>query len=298
MSTHYIEEAQRLADTVMIMSHGKAVAAGPPSQLVNEYAGSEVLEVYGPPREAGGGRRDRRLEGPADAAHGHERLDPRDRERRRDRDRRRAEAGEPRGRLRAPHRRGDRLMATATVPRAPSRQARAFGDHRRARPRDRQLLLLLARGDVLLDGRADDLPARVRLRVRLARQHASRATTTSTSSGRGSSRRRCSSRARSRRCSARSSSTSSSERTTRSSQRPSTRRSSSRRRRSGSPRGPVSTATCRSSSRWCSGSIPRGGCWRCRSSAGSPASAGRASGSRSPGSPSRSTTSATSSARS
>ena len=42
-------EAQRLADTVMIMSHGKAVAAGPPSQLVSEYAGSEVLEVYGPP---------------------------------------------------------------------------------------------------------------------------------------------------------------------------------------------------------------------------------------------------------
>jgi lipooligosaccharide transport system ATP-binding protein len=49
MSTHYIEEAQRLADTVMIMSHGKAVAAGPPSQLVTEHAGSEVLEVYGPP---------------------------------------------------------------------------------------------------------------------------------------------------------------------------------------------------------------------------------------------------------
>src|SRR5436853_6183227 len=30
MSTHYIEEAQRLADTVLIMSHGSAVAAGPP----------------------------------------------------------------------------------------------------------------------------------------------------------------------------------------------------------------------------------------------------------------------------
>ncbi|HEY6150049.1 MAG TPA: ABC transporter ATP-binding protein, partial [Gaiellaceae bacterium] len=28
MSTHYIEEAQRLADTVLIMSHGRAVAAG------------------------------------------------------------------------------------------------------------------------------------------------------------------------------------------------------------------------------------------------------------------------------
>ena len=45
MSTHYIEEAQRLADTVMIMSHGKAVAAGPPAQLVTEHAGHEVLEV-------------------------------------------------------------------------------------------------------------------------------------------------------------------------------------------------------------------------------------------------------------
>jgi lipooligosaccharide transport system ATP-binding protein len=49
MSTHYIEEAQRLADTVLIMSHGSCVGAGPPSQLVTEYAGREVLEVYGPP---------------------------------------------------------------------------------------------------------------------------------------------------------------------------------------------------------------------------------------------------------
>jgi lipooligosaccharide transport system ATP-binding protein len=49
MSTHYIEEAQRLADRVLIMSHGKAVAEGPPSQLVMEHAGHEVLEVYGPP---------------------------------------------------------------------------------------------------------------------------------------------------------------------------------------------------------------------------------------------------------
>ena len=30
MSTHYIEEAERLCDTVTIMSHGKAVAVGPP----------------------------------------------------------------------------------------------------------------------------------------------------------------------------------------------------------------------------------------------------------------------------
>jgi lipooligosaccharide transport system ATP-binding protein len=49
MSTHYIEEAQRLADTVTIMSHGSAVAVGPPPELVLEHAGHEVIEVYGPP---------------------------------------------------------------------------------------------------------------------------------------------------------------------------------------------------------------------------------------------------------
>jgi lipooligosaccharide transport system ATP-binding protein len=49
MSTHYIEEAERLADTVLIMSHGTAVAAGPPSELVLEHAGREALEVYGAP---------------------------------------------------------------------------------------------------------------------------------------------------------------------------------------------------------------------------------------------------------
>jgi lipooligosaccharide transport system ATP-binding protein len=49
MSTHYIEEAQRLADTVVIMSHGKAVAEGPPARLVEEHAGREAVEVYGPP---------------------------------------------------------------------------------------------------------------------------------------------------------------------------------------------------------------------------------------------------------
>src|SRR5947208_1735154 len=49
MSTHYIEEAQRLADTVLIMSHGRAVAAGPPAQLVAEHAGLQAVEVYGAP---------------------------------------------------------------------------------------------------------------------------------------------------------------------------------------------------------------------------------------------------------
>src|SRR5580765_4196458 len=50
MSTHYIEEAERLADTVLIMSHGVGVARGKPADLVLEHAGREVLEVYGPPK--------------------------------------------------------------------------------------------------------------------------------------------------------------------------------------------------------------------------------------------------------
>src|SRR5919204_239604 len=49
MSTHYIEEAQRLADSVVIMSHGNAVAVGPPAELVAAHAGREAVEVYGPP---------------------------------------------------------------------------------------------------------------------------------------------------------------------------------------------------------------------------------------------------------
>jgi lipooligosaccharide transport system ATP-binding protein len=49
MSTHYIEEAQRLADEVAVMSEGKVVARGRPADLIAKYAGRETAEVYGPP---------------------------------------------------------------------------------------------------------------------------------------------------------------------------------------------------------------------------------------------------------
>jgi lipooligosaccharide transport system ATP-binding protein len=49
MSTHYIEEAERLCDSVTIMSHGKAIAVGSPAELIKRYAGKEAVEVYGPP---------------------------------------------------------------------------------------------------------------------------------------------------------------------------------------------------------------------------------------------------------
>jgi lipooligosaccharide transport system ATP-binding protein len=53
MSTHYIEEAERLCDSVTIMSHGKVVAVGAPSELIREHAGPEALEVYGSPTRLG-----------------------------------------------------------------------------------------------------------------------------------------------------------------------------------------------------------------------------------------------------
>jgi ABC-type multidrug transport system ATPase subunit len=49
MSTHYIEEAQRLADEVAVMTHGKIVDRGKPQELIEKYAGRETAEVYGPP---------------------------------------------------------------------------------------------------------------------------------------------------------------------------------------------------------------------------------------------------------
>jgi lipooligosaccharide transport system ATP-binding protein len=49
MSTHYIEEAQRLADEVAVMHRGKIIARGRPHELIAEHAGRETAEIYGPP---------------------------------------------------------------------------------------------------------------------------------------------------------------------------------------------------------------------------------------------------------
>jgi lipooligosaccharide transport system ATP-binding protein len=47
MSTHYIEEAERLADRVAIVSAGRVVAEGSPAALIRAHAGREVLDVHG-----------------------------------------------------------------------------------------------------------------------------------------------------------------------------------------------------------------------------------------------------------
>jgi lipooligosaccharide transport system ATP-binding protein len=49
MSTHYIEEAERLADEVAVMANGKIISRGKPSELVAQHAGRETAEVYAPP---------------------------------------------------------------------------------------------------------------------------------------------------------------------------------------------------------------------------------------------------------
>ena len=49
MSTHYIEEAERLADIVAVMSAGKVIAQGTPAELTRAHAGERVIEVYGSP---------------------------------------------------------------------------------------------------------------------------------------------------------------------------------------------------------------------------------------------------------
>jgi lipooligosaccharide transport system ATP-binding protein len=49
MSTHYIEEAERLADEVAVMHKGRVIARGRPATLIDEHAGSHTAEVYAPP---------------------------------------------------------------------------------------------------------------------------------------------------------------------------------------------------------------------------------------------------------
>jgi lipooligosaccharide transport system ATP-binding protein len=50
MSTHYIEEAERLADEVAVMTHGKIISRGRPAELIAQHAGRETAEVYAPPQ--------------------------------------------------------------------------------------------------------------------------------------------------------------------------------------------------------------------------------------------------------
>lgn len=63
MSTHYIEEAERLADEVAVVNAGKVIARGTPADLIREHAGKRTVEIYGPPHELDEHREKLELEG-------------------------------------------------------------------------------------------------------------------------------------------------------------------------------------------------------------------------------------------
>jgi lipooligosaccharide transport system ATP-binding protein len=50
MSTHYIEEAERLSDEVAVMHRGRVIARGRPADLIAEHAGTHTAEVYAAPQ--------------------------------------------------------------------------------------------------------------------------------------------------------------------------------------------------------------------------------------------------------
>jgi ABC-2 type transport system ATP-binding protein len=52
LTTHYLEEAQLLADRVAIMHHGKIIASGTPDEIISEHGSGERLEVRGDGRLA------------------------------------------------------------------------------------------------------------------------------------------------------------------------------------------------------------------------------------------------------
>ena len=45
LTTHYLDEAERLCDRLLIMDHGRILIEGAPAEIVREYAGNEVIEV-------------------------------------------------------------------------------------------------------------------------------------------------------------------------------------------------------------------------------------------------------------
>jgi ABC-2 type transport system ATP-binding protein len=49
LTTHYMEEAERLCDRVIIVDHGKVIAEGTPASLIAKLAGPQVIELSAHP---------------------------------------------------------------------------------------------------------------------------------------------------------------------------------------------------------------------------------------------------------
>lgn len=52
LTTHYMEEAERLCDRVMVMDHGVILASGSPAELIRTHIEPQVVELFGPQAEA------------------------------------------------------------------------------------------------------------------------------------------------------------------------------------------------------------------------------------------------------
>ncbi|MGO9313089.1 MAG: ABC transporter ATP-binding protein [Syntrophobacteraceae bacterium] len=51
LTTHYMDEASRLCDRLIIMDHGKILVEGKPADLIRSHAGDHVVEIVNPGQE-------------------------------------------------------------------------------------------------------------------------------------------------------------------------------------------------------------------------------------------------------
>jgi lipooligosaccharide transport system ATP-binding protein len=47
LTTHFMDEAERLASRLAVIDHGRMIAEGPPRELIRDHIEPQVLEVYG-----------------------------------------------------------------------------------------------------------------------------------------------------------------------------------------------------------------------------------------------------------
>ncbi len=54
LTTHYMDEAQRLCDRVGVVDHGKMIALGTPKELIDSLGGSQIVEITIDEKNGGG----------------------------------------------------------------------------------------------------------------------------------------------------------------------------------------------------------------------------------------------------